>query len=233
MKFYVGWDSDHPESSEVCAKSIAKFVGWDSVSFVNTPTLRLLGHYTRVHDGSESTDFTYTRFMVPYLSGYEGYSMFCDGDFLWRKDPRMILEYLNKDPVRVVKHNITPDMLTPTKMEGKPQRWYPMKNWSSLMLFNNSHKDCKKLNPHSVSTASPSWLHGFEWTDVNKTEELPREYNHLVGYYQDPDPVAVHFTDGGPWLKRYRTVEYAKEWFNVQREIKQTVGEEAKSRSRW
>lgn len=29
---------------------------------------------------------------------------------------------------------------------------------------------------------------------------------------QVPDPICVHFTEGGPWFDGYRNVEYAYEW---------------------
>jgi lipopolysaccharide biosynthesis glycosyltransferase len=213
MKFYVGFDSAHPEASETCARSIARFTGWNSVEMLVTKQLRKAGKYWRVHDGTESTDFTYTRFLVPHLCDNRGQAVFCDGDFLWRKDPHLLFDYINKiDPVMVVKHDIKREMLKPTKMDGKPQKWYPKKNWSSLMVFNNGHYDCNKLSPDVVSTAPPAYLHGFDWTALHKTPSLPLDFNHLVGYYNNPDPVAVHFTDGGPWLPDYRDVEFAEEW---------------------
>ncbi len=217
INFYVGWDSSQSTASFKAWRSIAKHVapqiGIFKIHFV---ALNQLGNkYWRKHDGTESTEFTYSRFLVPHLSGYEGYSVFCDCDFMWRKDPMELLDYINGDPVRVVKHDITPEQLSATKMNGKVQKWYPRKNWSSMMLFNNAHPDCRKLTPEAVSTMPASWLHGFEWTNIDATEGLPRKFNHLVGYYDDPDPVAVHFTDGGPWLPGYENVEFATEWRNV------------------
>jgi hypothetical protein len=101
-------------------------------------------------------------------------------------------------------------------MDGKKQVWYPRKNWSSLMLFNNSHFDCKGLTPAAVSYAAPAYLHGFAWTDVDKWAGLPNSYNYLVGYYShNKNPHAVHFTDGGPWLQGYEDVEFAEEWRSV------------------
>jgi hypothetical protein len=48
----------------------------------------------------------------------------------------------------------------------------------------------------------------------------------LLGYYNIVDPKAVHFTDGGPWLKGYENVEYADEWnqVNKQKSIKNFGG---------
>ena len=42
------------------------------------------GLYTR--DPKQSTDFSFTRFLVPYLQNYEGWAMFMDCDMLCRED---------------------------------------------------------------------------------------------------------------------------------------------------
>ena len=97
-------------------------------------------------------------------------------------------------------------------MDGLKQEWYPKKNWSSLMLFNSQHEDCKALSPKIVSTESPRYLHRMEWTTEEKIGSIPIEYNYLVGYYKDKKPKALHFTDGGPWHKDYQDVEYKEEW---------------------
>ena len=93
-------------------------------------------------------------------------------------------------------------------MDGKKQEWYPRKNWSSLMVFNCSHNDIKKLNINSVANESAQWLHRFEWTDNSSIGELPKSFNYLLGYYSDiEEPYAVHLTDGGPWYSS---------WYNKQ-----------------
>ena len=101
--------------------------------------------YWRPFQG-ESTDFAFTRFLVPYLCDYKDYSLFCDGDFLWRCNPAEILEYLAPDSFRG-KH---PELITSqhTKMNDKVNRPYPFKYWSSLMLFKN--ENCKKLDPNML-----------------------------------------------------------------------------------
>jgi hypothetical protein len=43
-------------------------------------------------DNTGSTEFIYTRFLVPYLNNYQGWALFCDSDFLWFCDPTEILE---------------------------------------------------------------------------------------------------------------------------------------------
>ena len=59
-------------------------------------------------DNTGSTEFTYTRFLVPYLNNYEGWALFCDSDFLWFCDPNEILEKYKDDSKAIlcVKHRI-------------------------------------------------------------------------------------------------------------------------------
>ena len=67
------------------------------------------GYYWRPYQ-NESTEFAFTRFLVPYLSMYQGYALFCDSDFMWKCDPQEIVEVTGTDhPVYCVKH---PQFLT-------------------------------------------------------------------------------------------------------------------------
>ena len=51
------------------------------------------GLYWREEDPLASTEFTYSRFLTPYLNNYEGMAIFFDSDFLWQCDIRELLEY--------------------------------------------------------------------------------------------------------------------------------------------
>lgn len=214
FRVYVGWDEAQAVACQTCIDSLARFIPYDWIVPIRTETLRLRGWYWREDDAGQSTEFTYSRFLTPAMSGFYGTSLFCDGDFFWRRDPRDLLAYQDEEKaVQVVRHHITPDQLSDLKMNGKKQIWYPKKNWSSLMLFNNAHLDCKNLVPENVSEESAEWLHQFHWTDIDFHRSLPSSFNYLAGYgYEDKDPHAVHFTDGGPWQAGYENVEYAAEW---------------------
>lgn len=214
MQFYVGYDWAQPAAAEACVKSLERWVPKNDIYVLDQADLRKKGVYWRMDNGQESTSFTYTRFLVPHLNQYKGTAVFCDGDFLWRRDPYELHNLVNTcSPVQVVKHDLKPEQLKPTKMDGKVQAWYPRKNWSSMMMFNCYHAANKNLSPEAVSTQSPQWLHQFQWCNIDDTLSLPIRYNHLVGYYPyDPEAIAVHFTDGGPWLPGYEDVDYADEW---------------------
>ena len=98
------------------------------------------------------------------------------------------------------------------KMDGKKQEWYPKKNWSSLMLFNCSHPSIKNLNINNINTKSPSWLHRMEWCKEEEIGEIDKKYNYLVGYYNDNNYKALHYTDGGPWYENFKNCEFNQEW---------------------
>lgn len=210
-RIFVGYDSTQVESYDVCAYSLLPHD-------VNPLKLSDLSIYNRT-DVNGSTEFSLTRFLVPYLSNYEGWSLFCDSDFLWRCDPMEVFELRDEScSVMVVKHEYEPK--NNYKMNGKYQHKYPKKNWSSLMLFNNSK--CTSLTPSTVNNALPSYLHQFHWTDDKSIGTLPVEYNWLVGYYSETEafkPKALHYTDGGPWHEQYVGSEYDSLWTSMYNEM--------------
>jgi lipopolysaccharide biosynthesis glycosyltransferase len=219
INIYIGYDSSNlgqEMAYRVCRRSILKH----SNSPINIYPIRLsslqdLGIFNRDKDDKQSTEFTYTRFLVPYLNNYTGYSVFCDSDFLWQCDIKELLQYIDtSDAVSCVKHSYV-DCPSTTKMNGVKQEWYPKKNWSSLMLFNCEHPDCKNLSPQAVNTEQPRYLHRMEWTKENGVGEIPLDYNYLVDYYNfSKQPKALHFTDGGPWHQDYTKTSYAQNWLN-------------------
>lgn len=212
---WVGMDTSalgHCLANSVCVRSIRKHNPNVMIHGLHRDQLRKDGVFLREED-TGSTEFTYTRFLVPHLCGYKGIAIFCDNDFLWRADiERLVRDHFDRTKaVMCVKHEYT-SCPSATKMDGQKQEWYPRKNWSSLMMFNCEHPSIRNLTPEAVATKSPAWLHRLQWCSDDEVGELPLIYNHLVGYYSDPDPAAVHFTDGGPWFAGYQDAEFADEW---------------------
>lgn len=215
---YVGYDSRLDDVYNVCRHSILRN-GNINVLPVNQQLLREQGFYNRPVDEQGSTEFTLTRFLVPLLNNYTGWSLFCDCDFLWTVDVNQVFEYCDDSyAVMVVKHDYQPKTII--KMDGKTQYNYPKKNWSSLMLFNNSK--CSMLTSNLINIESPSYLHQFKWLDDNLIGSLPNKYNHLVGYDSGKFS-ALHYTDGGPWFTEYENCEYNKLWKKEYELYRQTV----------
>lgn len=214
MKIYVGYDSSQEESFDVCVKSIKHNSNIEIIPIVKSD---LEEKFLYVENKTGSTEFSFTRFLVPFLNDYKDFAIFCDSDFIWDCDPLELESYIDSTKsVSVVKHDIKPEQVPKTKMNNQEQFWYPKKNWSSLMLFNCSHQDCADLKPSTISYCSGKYLHEFEWTKEENIGDLPKMYNYLVGYgYYDGElkPKAIHFTSGGPWYKDYQDVEFCNQWY--------------------
>jgi len=168
--------------------------------------------YYRDIDPLASTEFTYSRFLVPYLNDFKGIAIFCDSDFLWQCDINDLLEYYDHNTaVMCVQHDYKPK--TNTKMDGVTQTTYPRKNWSSLMIFNCEHKDCKNLSVDNINTKEAKYLHRMEWTD--KIGSIPMTYNWLEGDYPNNiNPKVIHFTNGGPWHETWDG-DFKQEWLEI------------------
>ena len=173
--------------------------------------LRAAGLYTRERGPTESTEFSLTRFLVPALSEYRGWSIYMDCDMLCRTDIAELAAHMDKSKALVVRqHDYEPR--SGPKKENQVQTKYQRKNWSSLMLFNNER--CRALTADYVNKATGLELHRFKWLDDAMIGDLPNEWNWLVTEYAyNPKAKLVHYTLGGPWLEAYRACDYADEWF--------------------
>ena len=180
---------------------------------------------TRERHPLQSTDFSFSRFLTPYLSDHTGWSVFMDCDMLMRRDIAELWSLCdNRYAVMVDQHDHVPE--ESTKFLGEPQTSYEKKNWSSVMLFNNAL--CHALTPEYVNQASGLDLHQFAWLENDDLiGALPHEWNHLVGYDPPrPDAALVHFTLGGPYFPEHADCEFADDW-RVEQEAMIHAGERA------
>lgn len=212
ISIYIGYDPRESVAFYTLAHSILRRASVP-ISIAPLAQSQLRAFYRRTRGPTESTEFSLTRFLVPHLSGYSGWSIFMDCDMLCRVDIAALeKEIANQDDkaVLVCKHDYVPK--TQRKFLDQVQTRYPRKNWSSLMIFNNAR--CRSLTPDYVNSAPGLELHRFAWTDDAAIGELPLEWNWLVGEYaHNPAAKIVHFTIGGPYFAAYRDCDYAGEWF--------------------
>lgn len=211
LKIFVGWDSKEPLAFSVLAHSILSRAT-RPVSIVPLTRQSLKREYTRPRGPTEATEFSLTRFLVPYLSGYKGISVFLDCDMLCRVDIGDVLLHVLMDPGKAVyccQHDYVPKALT--KFLGQEQTTYPCKNWSSHMIFDNAK--CTALSLEYVNTASGLELHRMHWAD-GQVGSLPLGWNWLVGEYE-PNPQAqiYHYTNGLPAYKDYANCDHSEEWW--------------------
>ncbi len=210
INVFIGYDPRETVAYNVLAYSIHRRAS-QPVSIAPLMLSQLGGIHTRERHPLQSTDFSFTRFLTPYLSSYTGWSIFMDCDMLVLDDIATLWSRRDEHAaVQVVKHHHVPK--EEIKFLGAKQTKYEKKNWSSVMLFNNAK--CRALTPEYVNTASGLELHQFRWLgNDDLIGEIPHRWNHLVGYdAPNPDVSLVHYTIGGPYFEDYRDCEYAEAW---------------------
>jgi len=218
LKIFIGWDSRETEAYKVCVKSLKEYASQelDIIPIVKDVLIET-GEYYRPQPEAGSVEFTYTRFLVPYLANYDGWALFIDCDFLFTRDVSELFAMADdKYALMCAKHDYIPK--NSIKMDGQKQLSYPRKNWSSCILWNCGHAANIILNPDVVSKESGAFLHRFYWIPDESIGDIPLEWNWLEGEYDKPDtpPAAIHFTNGGPWFENYQNTDYADLWRSYQ-----------------
>lgn len=210
IRVFIGYDAKLPVLYNVLQHSI-QVRSSQPVSINPIMLSQLSGIYNRERHPLASTEFSFSRFLTPYLSDYEGWSLFIDNDMLVLDDIAKLWELRDERyAVMCTKHDHQPH--EDVKFLGTVQTRYEKKNWSSVMLFNNAK--CRNLTPEFVNTATGLELHQFKWLSGSELiGEIPATWNHLVGYSKpDTGAANVHFTLGGPYFEDYENCEFADEW---------------------
>tara|TARA_B100000902_G_scaffold255697_1_gene242127 strand:+ start:974 stop:1768 length:795 start_codon:yes stop_codon:yes gene_type:complete len=249
---FVGYDPREKLAYEVLKYSALKYASSSLNIFpIKQDTMRRIGLYRRAwqlgssilpkakntsdnqhrdifDDKPFATDFSFSRFLVPFLNRLEGWALFMDCDMFFRSDPLEIFQSYNDTQYAVycVKHNHQPDETV--KMYGNEQYKYPRKNWSSLMLFNCSHSAHHDLTIDDINTKSGLWLHNLSWLKDSHIGMMAEEWNWLDGHSSVKiNAKNVHFTRGGPWFKGHiweplneKDKLYEEEWRDLSKEMK-------------
>ena len=231
LRIFIGYDSREPLAYHVLAHSILRRASRPvAITPLVQPMLRACGLYTRLTGPTESTEFSLTRFLVPYLSGYQGVSLFLDCDMLAQCDlPIELEDYIRRleasgSEVSCCQHTYTPR--ASPKFLGQVQTVYPRKNWSSFMIFQNDR--CRALTPDAVNHQSGLWLHRFEWA-AQEIGALPLDFNWLVGEYAPRiESRVLHYTLGGPWFDESVSCDHADVWHREHRALVGGLGASAR-----
>ena len=220
VRIFIGYDPRERAATNVLIDSLYQHSSVPlAITPLVTPQLEAQGLYWRQRDPRQSTAFSFSRFLVPQLIGFEGWAIFMDCDMLCRSDIAELWAERSDDyALMCVQHEHVP--AETVKFLGEVQSAYPKKNWSSLMLLNCDR--CQALTPDYVNSASGLELHRFHWLgDDSLIGALPMErWNHLVDVQERPlaEPSALlHWTLGGPWFREQRTMggPLAAEWFSA------------------
>tara|TARA_Y100000114_G_scaffold127605_1_gene124318 strand:- start:12 stop:680 length:669 start_codon:yes stop_codon:yes gene_type:complete len=217
INIFIGFDEGEKVAFHTLSESIRKYA---TTPVSITPLcLGNIPGFTREKQPNQSTDFAFSRFMVPYLSGFKGWSIFMDCDMLFRSDITELWDMRTfKYSVMCCQHDYEPKQNI--KFRGAKNEKFEKKNWSSMMLFHNIM--CTKLTPEYVNTASGLELHQFKWLPNDfSIGKIPLEWNWLVGEYDyNENAKNVHFTLGGPYFKDYKDCDYADEWYDTYNNMK-------------
>lgn len=188
LRVFIGFDSRQPVAFNIAQASI-----WRHCSRPVAITPLVLS--TLPIDRKGLTEFSVSRYLVPWLCNYEGHALFVDGDILCMDDIAE-LPWDSEHAVSVVHHDTV--LKNGKEVDVRFER-------PSVMLFNNAK--CTPLTPQFVQTGKP---HNLQW--AQSVGELPRDWNHLVGYDAPKPAKLAHFTMGLPCFEETANDEYAQEW---------------------
>jgi len=217
LTVYIGWDSREPIAADVCKYSILENASIPvDIVMLKQDELRSRGLYWRDVDKLASTEFTFTRFLVPELNNFEGTAIFMDSDMVLTTDiAELIADVDPKKAVSCVQHDYTPP--EGVKMDGQQQLAYPRKNWSSMVVWNCAHPANKQVTKELVNDpeVTGAYLHRFSWLKDHYIGLLGPQWNWLVDWYvegRDGSPLLLHYTEGGPWFDNHKHCGYADIW---------------------
>ena len=105
-KVFVGYDPREDIAYQVCKHSIARRNKEVLVRPLVQKELREAGWYTRPVDPLSSTEFTFTRFLIPELCDYKGWALFMDCDMILLTDIQELFDQADeKYAVMCVQHD--------------------------------------------------------------------------------------------------------------------------------
>ncbi len=224
---YAGYDPRESLAYHVFCQSILNKCS-EPVAFIPLHQPMLSG-FDGQRDGTNA--FIFSRFLVPYLSGFNGWALFVDGDHLFQDDLAKLWALRDERyAVQVVKH----DYKTSCKRKyvGSPIENdnvdYPQKNWSSVVLWNCAHPSNRILTREFVTEAGGQFLHRFHWLKDEEVGALPLEWNYLVREpNQSPGyPKLVHYTLGIPGFHNYQNDPFSYPWHKAALDVVNVVGED-------
>jgi lipopolysaccharide biosynthesis glycosyltransferase len=209
IPIFIGFDPREAIAYHVCCNSLIRH---STRPLSLTPlALKNIGDYSESHsDGSNQ--FIYSRFLTPFLMGYQGWAIFMDGDMLLRSDISDLWNLRDETKaVMVVKHDYKTRMKE--KYLGSKNQDYPRKNWSSVILWNCSHPKNRAITPEFIESATGAQLHRFTWLEDSEIGDLPLEWNWLPDEYgANTHAKLLHYTLGTPCFHDFATTPMGDEW---------------------
>lgn len=193
LRIFIGYDPRQPLAYNVLQHSIARHA---SKPVAITPLI--LGQLPIQRRGL--TEFTYSRFLVPWLCDFKGRALFLDADMAVQGDIAELLELETLSAVSVMKQQ---------------ERF----EWASAMLF--SCGQCLRLTPEFIDDTN-NGLFDLAWAP--SVGEFPREWNHCVGYADPAEAKLYHYTQGLPCFPETRGLPEDAAWDEERAAALRSVG---------
>lgn len=157
------------------------------------------------------TDFTFSRYLVPWLCDFKGRALFMDGDMIVLEDINNLFDWYDS-------HYDTESRPAVSVVTDQAEF-----EWNSLMMFSN--KDCLHLTPDFINNLDNSPQELKRW--ATPLGVLPRAWNVMVKA-SDPheppeDAKVLHFTEGLPCFFETQDTPGAYLWHAMKREMNYTV----------
>lgn len=184
LRVFIGADPRQPVALTVAAHSVA----WHSSVPVSITPL-ILKQLPIKRRGL--TEFTFSRFLVPWLCGFRGKALFMDADMIVQGDIAELFELGGMNAVSVVQDQ---------------ERF----EWPSMMLFNCSA--CLRLTPEFIDDKK-NQLFDLAWAPY--VGSLPKEWNSVLGYGPvEGKPKLLHWTRGIPVWEETQGLPQDEVWFS-------------------
>jgi lipopolysaccharide biosynthesis glycosyltransferase len=224
IKVFIGYDEREPVAYHTCVDSIIR---QSSEPLQITPlSLKNFQHFYSEPHTDGSNDFVYSRFLVPYLCGYNGHALYLDGDMVVNTDLAALWARRSAyAAVQVVKHDY--QTKAPVKYLGARNENYPKKNWSSVILWNCAHYGNRHLHPDTIKNMSGAELHRFDWLPTDRVSALHPNWNWLAEEYEENnDAHILHYTLGTPCWPEFETCGHANDWHRAYLQMSAAEGTE-------
>lgn len=185
LRVFIGADRRQPVALTVAAHSVVRH---SSRPVAITPLVLPQLPITR----RGLTEFTYSRFLVPWLCGFAGRAVFMDADMIVTGDIAELFDLGGMNAVSVVKDQ---------------ERF----EWPSMMLFNCGA--CLRLTPEFVQD-SKNPLFDLAWAP--SVGDLPKAWNSVVAYGPvPPGAKLLHYTRGLPVWAETQGSDMDDHWFEA------------------
>lgn len=194
MRVFIGRDPRQPLAYNVLANSIVEHasepVSITALSLKALPIKR-----------QGLTQFTFSRFLVPHLCGFDGTAVFLDADMVVVDDIKKLFDQADGKSI--------------VQVNKKQERF----EWPSAMLFNCNH--CKMLTPEYIDNPQNK-LFDFAW--AGEVGEFSEAWNYCVPYSGEGTEASLyHYTQGIPYWKETRGKVQDKFWFEAYKAMNHTV----------